>query len=257
MSATAASVAGEGRLRGWLAGAHSLPVEIGLVLAFYALYEASRGLIGNDYRLALRHAEDVAALERRLGIFIEGDVQDAVALLPGLDWLLAHAYVSLHLALTVLALTWLYRWHREWFPLIRTGLVVASVIALFGYALYPTAPPRLAADMGIEDTVYAATGVDLSSKLLSSFYNPYAAMPSMHFGYALIVGLIVSQVSRNRAARLAGALYPAFVLLAIVATGNHFLLDAVAGALVALVGLAVATAVSGLTCGWSGVRHWR
>ena len=244
MSAAAASVSREGRLRGWLARAHSLPVEVGLVLAFYVLYEASRGLISNEYGLALQHAEDVAALERRLGIFIEGDVQDAVARLPGLEWLLAHAYVSLHLALTVLALAWLYRWHRAWFPLVRTGLVTASAIALLGYALYPTAPPRLVAHMGIDDTVYAVTGVDLSSKLLSSFYNPYAAMPSMHFGYALIIGLTVTHLSRRRAARLAGALYPAFVLLAIVATGNHFLLDAVAGALVALVGLSVATVVS-------------
>ena len=67
----------------------------------------------------------------------------------------------------------------------------------------------------------------------------------MHLGYALIIGLIVAHLSRSRVTRLAGALYPAFVLLAIVATGNHFLPDAIAGALVALVGLAVATAVSG------------
>jgi hypothetical protein len=110
----------------------------------------------------------------------------------------------------------------------RTTLLGATAIALIVHVAFPTAPPRLAA-VGIADTV-AGIGVNLSSELLGIFYNPNAAVPSMHFGYALVVGAVVAVHARSRALRALGALYPGFVLLVIVATGNHFLLDAAAGA---------------------------
>lgn len=97
MSEAIASADGEVRqgVRGWFARAHVLRVEVALVLALYLLYQVCRGFVDHDQGLALRHADAVVELERRLGIFLEGSVQDAVAALPGLDWLLAHAYVSL------------------------------------------------------------------------------------------------------------------------------------------------------------------
>src|SRR5918999_666319 len=114
------------------------------------------------------------------------------------------------------------------FPLVRNTLVFATALSLVGYVLYPAAPPRLSGH-GFVDTVSAHTHVNLSSDLLGSLYNPFAAVPSMHFGYALIVGAALYAYARSRSVRVLGALYPPFMLFVIVATGNHFLLDAVAG----------------------------
>jgi hypothetical protein len=110
-------------------------------------------------------------------------------------------------------------------------LVLASGLALVGYLAYPTAPPRLSG-IGITDTV-SGGHIDLNSGLVSSLYNPYAAVPSMHIGYALIVAASLLRHARHPLVRTLGALYPLFVLLVVVATGNHFFFDAAAGALVA------------------------
>ena len=108
--------------------------------------------------------------------------------------------------------------------------MLASGLALVGYLVYPTAPPRLSG-IGITDTV-SGGHIDLNSGLVSSLYNPYAAVPSMHFGYALVAGAAVAWLTSRRLVQAAAACYPAFVLLVIVATGNHFLFDALAGAVV-------------------------
>jgi hypothetical protein len=166
-------------------------------------------------------------------------VQDAARAVPGLIGALGLAYVTMHLAVTAAVLAWLYRRRSYGFPIVRTTLVAASALALVGYFLFPTAPPRLAG-VGLADTVTDTTHVNLSSNLLGVFYNPIAAVPSLHFGFALIVGIALVAFARHRWVRLAGALYPAFVLLVIVATGNHFLFDAAAGAIVAGAGYVVA-----------------
>ena len=163
-------------------------------------------------------------------------MQRAVQTLPGLTSLLGVAYLTLHLASTAGVLLWLHRRRPQGFPFVRTALLLASGLALVGFLLYPTAPPRLAG-VGIVDTV-SGGHVDLNRGLVSSLYNPYAALPSMHIGYALIVAAGLLRHGRRLLVRAIGALYPPFVLLVIVATGNHFFLDAAAGALVA--GLAAA-----------------
>src|SRR5262249_53462085 len=119
------------------------------------------------------------------------------------------------------------------FPLVRTTVLIASGLALIGYVTFPTAPPRMAA-LGIADTI-SGDHVDLNHGLLSSLYNPFAAVPSMHVAYAVIVGASLVRYGGRPVLRAAGALYPGLVVLVIVATGNHFLFDAAAGVLVAAV----------------------
>jgi hypothetical protein len=121
--------------------------------------------------------------------------------------------------------------------MLRNTFFAANAIAIVGYWLFPTAPPRLAG-VGIGDTVSGATSVNLTSNVVSAFYNEYAAVPSMHIGFSVISGLAIVALARSRAMRVAGALYPLFVLFVIVATGNHFFFDAAAGALVAAVAIA-------------------
>jgi hypothetical protein len=226
------------RLRDWLSTRHSLPIELALILGLYAVYEGTRGLVAGDQRVALRHAQDVISLERSLHIFVEGPVQHAAVAVPGLIGTLGFAYLTLHLSVTGGLLLWLHRRRPTAYPLVRTTLLLASALAVVGYVVFPTAPPRLS-DIGILDAV-SSKHVDLNTGIVSSLYNPYAAVPSMHVGYALIVGASIARHAPHLITRLAGLAYPPLALLVIVATGNHFFVDAAAGAAVAVVALLAA-----------------
>jgi len=230
------------RLRLWLSTRHRLRSEAAAVLILYGFYELARGLVVSDAREADHHAREVVTLERWLHLFLEANVQHAARALPGLTSLLDSAYLTLHLAVTAGVLLWLHQRRPAAFAFVRTTLLLASALALVGFLAYPTAPPRLAG-IGIADTV-SNGHVDLNKGLVSSLYNPYAAVPSMHIGYALIVAASLLLYGRRPLVRALGALYPPFVLLVVVATGNHFFFDAAAGALVAVV---AATAAAPLT----------
>jgi hypothetical protein len=223
---------------GWLSRRHSLLVELAMVLGLYAVYEATRGLVAGDAQVALRHAQDVVSLERSLHMFVEEPVQRAALAVPGLIGTLGFAYLTFHLSLAGGLLLWLHRRRPAAYPLVRTTLLLATALALVGYVVFPTAPPRLS-DLGVLDTV-SGGHVDLNKGLVSSLYNPYAAVPSMHVGYALIVGASLARYAPHPLPRLAGLAYPPFVLLVIVATGNHFLIDAAAGVAVAAIALLAA-----------------
>jgi hypothetical protein len=216
--------------------------ELGIVLVLYAAYELLRGLGDSSVHVARDHASDIVALERAFNVFFEQAVQDWAASIPTLPGLLGAAYVTSHLGATAAALVWLYRSHPDRFPLVRNTLVVATAISLVGYVVYPAAPPRLSGH-GFVDTVSSHTHVNLSSDLLGSLYNPFAAVPSMHFGYSLIVGAALFAYARRPAVRIVGVLYPPFMLFDIVATGNHFLFDAAMGGLVVLAAWVVARAL--------------
>jgi hypothetical protein len=223
----------------WLSVRHSLRVEAAAALTLYGLYELTRDLVVSDSAQADAHAHRLVALERSLHLFVESNVQSGVQTLPGVTSLLGVAYLTLHLTVTAGVLLWLHRRRPEGFAFARTALLLASALSLVGFLVYPTAPPRLAS-IGILDTVSSGGHVDLNRGLVSSLYNPYAAVPSMHVGYALIVAAALFHHGRHLLVRALGALYPPFVVLVTVATGNHFFLDAAAGALVA--GLATALA---------------
>ncbi len=213
---------------------HSGITEIVLVVALYAMYEVVRGFGSTTLAAARSHTADIVALERYLGLFIERAVQHAVENLPAVPMLLGFAYMSLHFGATAAALIWVHRSHRDRFGLVRTTLVISTSISLAIYVLYPAAPPRLAG-LGFADTVTEKAGINLSSDALGSLYNPFAAVPSLHFGYALLVGVTVAALARRRWVRWLGASYPPFMLFTIVATGNHFIFDAVAGGIVMVI----------------------
>jgi hypothetical protein len=150
--------------------------------------------------------------------------------------------MTLHFGATAAALVWVHRSHRERFPLVRTTLIVSTAVSLAIYILYPAAPPRLAG-IGFADTVTEKAGINLSSDALGSLYNPFAAVPSLHFGYSLLVGVTVAVLARRRWLRWLGAGYPPFMLFTIVATGNHFIFDAAAGGLVMVIAYLAARAL--------------
>lgn len=227
------------RTRTWLWTHHPWRVEVVAVVTLYAVYEATRGLAAGGASVAVRHAHVVASWERTIGVFVEHDVQAAAHTVPGLLGMLSVSYLTLHLGVTAAYLVWLYRRDPIAFPLARTTLLIATALSVAIFVLYPTAPPRMAG-VGIADTV-SGNHVDLNRGLLHAFYNPFAAIPSLHFGYALVVGTGLYRHGQRWATRITGVLYPLLVLGVIVATGNHFLIDAAAGA--AIVALALVAAV--------------
>ena len=210
---------------------HSGLAELGTAILMYALYELVRGFGSTTLASARAHTDEIVAVERATGVFVERSVQSSVEALPGVPALLGIAYMTLHFGATIAMLVWVYRSHRAHFALVRTTIVVATAISLAVYVLYPAAPPRLA-NLGFADTVTQNAGINLSSESLGSLYNPFAAVPSLHFGYALLVGGAVYALARRSWVRWIGAAYPPFMLFTIVATGNHFLFDAAAGGVV-------------------------
>jgi hypothetical protein len=191
--------------------------------------------------VALRHARDVARLEQSLHVFVEQNVQEAARSVPGLIGTFGLAYLTLHLAVTAGFLFWTYKHRPRAFPVVRTTLILATALALIGFVLFPTAPPRLAG-LGIVDTV-SGRHISLDRGLVSSLYNPIAAVPSLHVGYAVVVGGGLVRYGRRLLSRIVGLAYPLFVVLVIVATGNHFFFDAVTGAAVAVLASLIAMAL--------------
>ena len=187
-------------------------------------------------------AREIAGLTALYGVYVERGVQRAFEAIPAAPALLGLLYVLLHFVGTTILLVWVHRRHPDRFPLVRTTFVVATGFALIGYVLYPAAPPRLA-ELGFSDTVTSATGLDLSSDLLGALYNPFAAVPSLHFGYALIVGAVLATIAGRRYLRLLGWAYPFAMLVIIVGTGNHFIVDAALGGVVVVAGWLVARGI--------------
>lgn len=216
----------------WLSTRHRLRSEAAAVVCLYCVYELARDVVVSDAREADAHAREVLSLERWLHLFGEEAVQHAARALPGLTALLGAAYLTMHLAVTGAVLLWLHKHRPAVFAFVRTTLLLASGISLVGFLAFPTAPPRLAG-IGIADTLSNAN-IDLNHGLISSLYNPYAAVPSMHIGYALIVAGSLTAYGRGLFVRALGAVYPIIVLFVVVATGNHFFIDAAAGVIVAV-----------------------
>jgi hypothetical protein len=215
-------------------------VEVATIIGLYGLYEVVRGQGHATLGVAREHTDGIVALERHLHLFGERTIQQAAHWVPGLPTLLGIAYIALHFLGTAAFLIWLHRTHPERFPLVRNTLIAATGLALSIYLLYPVAPPRLAG-LGFVDSVTHNAKVNLSSDLLGSLYNPFAAVPSLHFGYALLVGVTVALLAKGRVARVVGWSYPAVMLLVIVATGNHFFFDAAGGALAIGIGYVAAS----------------
>ena len=146
-------------------------------------------------------------------------------------------YVNAQTTVTVGALVYLYLCHNRSFYFVRNMLMISMAIALVGYAVFPTAPPRFMPEWGFVDSVSDFTGVHVShtSATMNALFNPYAAVPSMHVAFALSIGWPLARLVRWRALRVLWALYPFLVAFVIIATANHFIFDALLGALTAAI----------------------
>jgi hypothetical protein len=204
-----------------------------LFFAAYNAYQVVRGMADGNEAVAFANAERLIDVERSLGTYFEPSFQQS---LLDVGWLIDAAnfmYMNSHFVITTSFLVWLYFFRNEHFYFVRNMFLVAMGLALVGYAVYPTAPPRLIPEEGFTDTIAAFTGVAQDDKTVSLLVNQYAAVPSMHIAFSLMVAVPAMALCRHVVVRSLWSVYPLMVFFVIVVTGNHFWLDAAAGAAVA------------------------
>jgi membrane-associated phospholipid phosphatase len=209
--------------------------QLSLFAGAYLLYQAVRGLVdGNDVAKASWDATQVINLERTLHVFVEPSIQ-AWAL--NKHWLMDIAdwtYINAHYVVTIAALVFIYLRRNDSFYFVRNMFMIAMAFALLGYAIYPTAPPRLMPEWGFTDSIQQFTGITVEHGPSSAFLNLYAAIPSMHVCFSLMIGWPMARLVKHRATAIAWRLYPLFITFVVIATGNHYLTDVVLGALTAV-----------------------
>jgi len=208
--------------------------QLGLFALAYVAYRVVRGLVfEGGAGPAFENARLLVDIERSMGLFFEPGLQAwTVATSPLIADAASWMYVHSHFVITSGFMVWLYLRRNDSFNVVRDAFMVSMGLALAAYFLFPTAPPRMLPEWGFTDSVVELVG-SAASKGAELLYNPYAAVPSMHVAFALMVGIPASRLVTHRALKAAWIAYPVLVTFVVVVTANHFWLDAALGALVA------------------------
>lgn len=216
--------------------------ELCLILPAGLFYFFVRGLVAADSAAAIAHARRIIAFERTLGIFAEPRLQRLILphtlLVDLVNWI----YIWAHWPVILAWVVWMWTKHRTAYPMYRNAILISGAAGMVVFALYPVAPPRLVPGLGMVDTI------TLRSHAYRVLQPPaladlYASMPSLHFGWNLLVGIAIARHAQMGLGRLLGVTLPAAMFSAIILTANHFLLDGVAGGGFALTGLGLAVAI--------------
>jgi membrane-associated phospholipid phosphatase len=214
--------------------------EAAIGLGMYAIYLLVRNAVVNDggRAQARRNAERIVAAERRLRIHVEPELQQVLLPRTRLIAVLNVTYAVANVGLTVGWLVRLFFQRRPEFHRLRRAAVLTTLGAQPVFLLFPTAPPRTLDHL--VDTIAEVSGFDLDSGLIAKLYDPIAAMPSIHVAYAVVTATGLAEASRSPLARRLAPAYPPLVALTVLATANHYVLDAVAGAALGFTGLRLA-----------------
>ena len=223
-------------------GATGLFRQIVLIALAALAYFGVRGFTQSEVATAFKHADDVIGAEKAIGLSWEASLQNLIIdhawLVSVVNWI----YVYGHWPVVIGVLIWLFIKQREAFLTLRDAMFISGAIGLVVFMAFPTAPPRLV-ELGLLDTV---TDRSSSYRALQppGLINKYAAMPSLHFGWNLLVGVVLVRVSRRRMVQVFAIGLPIAMAFAVVATANHYVLDVPAGGVVALIGLALVGVVN-------------
>jgi membrane-associated phospholipid phosphatase len=231
-------IASAARVRILPHGPLDLVRQLAIWLGFLYAYRYTRGIADRDPFKAFHNGLRVADVEHRFTGLWELSVQSFVASSSLLRELTSWTYWHSQFTVLGLSLLWIYLWRNESFVRVRNTLLLANVIGLVGFVLVPTAPPRMFPELGFVDTL-ATFGINHNSAIVRADSNPYAAMPSLHAADALIIGVALALLVRPRWLKVLWLLWPGWVWFSVIATGNHFWLDIVAGIVVALVAAAI------------------
>lgn len=217
--------------------------EVAIGLGIYGAYLLARRLVVDDdgRARAARNARRIADLERRLRIHVEPEFQQTLVRHTALCHVLNAGYVTLNVLLTVGVPMRLYVRGDPRYPWLRRAVAFSIAGASPLFVAFPCDPPRTLDHL--QDTVKDISGLDLDSGLVAQLYNPIAAFPSIHMAFAVVTAAGVRRTSRNPLVRAAAAAYPPAVAYTILATANHFVLDALAGSALGLASLRVSRAL--------------
>ena len=216
--------------------------QLGIFLFAYLVYSAARFVTIGDLGVAQANANWIMDLQHDLGVGVEASVQQALTGTWAL-WVLNHLYLAAQLVVLPGSLIFLYRRRHPMYERLRNTILATWVLSIPIYAAFPVAPPRLA-DSGLVDTITSQTGVALDSSLTTSFYNELAAVPSLHVGFAVVIGIALAAAVRNTWLKAAWLLWGPAIALAVVATGNHYVFDIAAGVVAAGLGYMLGAAVA-------------
>jgi len=213
--------------------------EAALILGAYAVYFAVRSITEGSISVARENARLLIDLERQVGLLVEPSVQQVLlssdVLVDVANWI----YVWGHWPVIGVVAIWLFNKRPSAYRTYRNALLISGAIGLVMFVSFPLAPPRFTTELGLVDTVF---GGETLGRLLqpTQLTNEYAAFPSLHFGWSLLMATAIYREAQRQPLRVVAWLLPAGMLVAIIATANHFVLDAVAGGAVAMIGLRAA-----------------
>ncbi|MFN8215638.1 MAG: phosphatase PAP2 family protein [Solirubrobacterales bacterium] len=214
--------------------------QLGILVGVDILYELGRGIADSDRADAIAHGAQVIAFEESTHTFFEPSMQSFF--LPA-HWLIDVAnqlYLNAQFSIALGFLVWLYLFRNQSYYFVRNMFVVSMCLALIGYIGFPTAPPRMFPEHGFIDTITDFSNVNHDSALAKIFINPYAAVPSMHCAFALMIGASGFAVCRHWWAKAFWAFWPLLIVWVVIVTANHYWVDAALGWLVAGCSFAIA-----------------
>jgi hypothetical protein len=224
-------------------------LEIALCGALLVAYRAIRTFNKDDMRSAFSNSKDVIAFESWLGLPFEDNLQGWLLDHPTLIKLLNHYYVLFHFPTAIGLLLWLYLRHPRNYVMFRNLMAIVTFAALILHLVFPLAPPRMMT--GFVDTMREFGPNIYPKNLLDGAANQIAAMPSLHFGWAMIAAIAVISVLKTPWRWLA-LLHPTLMTLSIIATGNHWWIDAAAAGAI-IIGVYMVWRVLEI---WLGDRRW-
>ncbi len=212
--------------------------EVALIVPAYTAYQFVRGAVHGQAGTAFDNASRVIHIEKQLGIFHEAFLQQLILPKAWVVDFFNYLYIWGHLPVIIAVALWLYMRHRDNYSLFRNAFLISGLIALIGFSTMPLAPPRYMPEFGFTDTIVHAQSYYAFQN--PKIVNQYAAMPSLHFGWDLLVAIAIGTHVRSRWMRLGVLFMPIVMLGGIVLTANHYFLDAAAGAAVSMMGMAMA-----------------
>jgi hypothetical protein len=212
-----------------------------LVALAFLLYFVVRANVIDRPELAIQNAQAIVDVERTLGIFVERQWQEAVLESRLAVRFFNFVYFWLDFPLIALTGCWLYFRRRPEYTFTRDAILFSGAMALISYAILPVAPPRLLPESGLIDTLQVFSNLSYQAQSTSFFVNPYAALPSLHVGWAVLLAVgVVRAYPGSKLVLLVAVLHPLTQTASTVVTGNHYFLDGVGGLVAAALGLTYA-----------------
>jgi hypothetical protein len=232
-------------------GPLDLVIQLAVLAAGYYAWRYARGAVDGGMEISFSHARDLVSAESSLGLLFEPSVQRWAV-----DWgwpaeVGRWGYANLHFKGSCLMLAILYFGYRGSYGFVRNAVLAAMAISVIGYALYPTAPPRFLPELGLDPSSAVTGNTPLLSSPGDPLFNPFAAVPSMHVGLSVILAWSLAMLVRPQLLRVAFFAYPLLMTYVVIASGNHFWLDAVLGLVCAALAVGVAMLLARLNSDWS------